>query len=159
MNITNKKPLPGLLIVICVCAGSLLAWHLLPATTKADVYRAFPYGGSYATYERLANFLKPGMTIEEVRGILGKPNRRQTLNDGERWTFADDGPTAGWICIVDFSAKNRRRQLCYFFNVEHVAFANSLHHQFGNPLDSGKFDGDLMLKLRRDQWYPKKSGQ
>ena len=66
----------------------------------------------------------------------------------------NDG-TTGWTCLVDFSSETGLLRLAYFFNVEHILFANSLHREFGSPVDGGEFKGDPILKKRRDQWYGK----
>ena len=70
--------------------------------------------------------------------------------------FYDDGPTAGWTCVVDFaSGGGDTLRLAYFFNVQHRVFTNSPHHEFGSPVDGGEFRNDPFLKMRRDQWYGK----
>jgi hypothetical protein len=117
------------------------------------VYRAVPYSGSYSTYDRLADSLRLGMSVDEVRKTLGKPQAQESLERGERWTFFDDGPTAGWTCVVDFSSDSGKLRLAYFFNVQHRAFTNSLHRELGSPVDGGEFRSDPFLKLRRDQWH------
>jgi hypothetical protein len=155
MKMHFKKQVVRLIALLGFCAVSFVVWHFVPAKAKANVYRALPYGGSYSTYERLANLLKLGMVSAEVRDILGKPGRQEDLDGGQRWEFSDVGPTAGWTCIVDFAPKDGGLRLCYFFDVQHVVFTNSLHHQFGSPVDGGDFRGDPLLKIRREQWYPK----
>ena len=155
MKIQKKPSMIGLLLIcafIVICMG----WRLLPVTARADFYRQFCYGGSYSTYERLGGFLTPGMNSKEVLEILGKPQLQENLNGGQRWKFFDDGPTAAWTCIVDFSPTNDRLRLCYFFNVQCYVLTNSLHDEFGSPIDNGKFQNDPFLKIRREQWYPNK---
>jgi hypothetical protein len=156
MKIQKKKPMIGLLLVLCVFLVVCMGWRLLPVTAKADFYRQFPYGGSYFTYERLGALLTPGMKSDEVLEILGKPQLQEDLNGGQRWKFFDDGPTAAWTCIVDFSPTNNSLCLCYFFNVQCYVLTNSLHHEFGSPIDDGNLQDDPFLKMRRDQWYPNK---
>jgi len=95
------------------------------------------------------------MSTDEVHSILGKPQTQEDLEGGQRWIFFDDGPTAGWTCVVDFASEGGSLRLSYFFNVQHRAFTNSLHREFGSPVDGGKFQSDRFLKMRRDQWYGK----
>jgi hypothetical protein len=121
---------------------------------QGGLLSAVPFGGSYPTYERLGGLLTPGMNSEEVLKILGKPQLQENLSGGQRWKFFDDGPTVAWTCIVDFSPTNDRLRLCYFFNVQCYALTNSLHDEFGRPIDNGKFQDDPFLKMRWDQWYP-----
>ena len=139
---------------ICVCASlvGLAAWFALSASFRASVLRAFPYGGSYSTYDRLAGSLSLGMSIDEVRKILGTPPAQENLECGQRWRFFDDGPTAGWTCVVDFSSDAGKLRLAYFFNVQNRVFTNSPHRELGSPVDGGEFRNDPLLKLRRDQW-------
>ena len=140
-------------ISVCACVACLAAWFALSASFRASVYRAVPYSGSYSTYDRLADSLRLGMSVDEVRKTLGNPQAQECLERGERWTFFDDGPTAGWTCVVDFSSDAGELRLAYFFNVQHRAFTNSLHRELGSPVDGGEFRSDPFLKLRRDQWH------
>ena len=153
MNARFRKPVFVLLIPLCACAAALIGWRLLPLSTRAAVYRTFPYRGSYFTYERLADSLRLGMNIEDVRGVLGKPQTQEALAGGQRWTFIEDGPTAGWTCIVDFSSEAGTLRLSYFFNVQHRVFTNSLHREIGAPMVCCEFRIDPFLKMRRDQWH------
>lgn len=141
------------LAVFCVLVAVCVGWHVLPVTAKAGICRLIPVGGSYREYERLARFLRLGMTEEEVRKILGKPQSEKGLKGGKRWVFFDDGPTAGWTCVVDFASEGDSKRLSYFFNVGHILFTNSPHQEFGVPLDNGLFENDPLLKIRRDEWY------
>jgi hypothetical protein len=94
------------------------------------------------------------MTGDAVRSILGKPETQEDLGGGQRWTYFDDGPTAAWTCVVDFAPDGGSLRLSYFLNVQNRAFTNSLHREFGSPVDGGRFQSDPFLKMRRDQWYP-----
>ncbi len=140
---------------ICIGIAGLIAGFTFSARFRASVYRAVPFGGSYSTYERLAASLCLGMSTDEVRSILGSPQTQEQLEHGQRWIFFDDGPTAGWTCVVDFSSGANTLRLAYFFNVQHRAFTNSLHRELGSPVDGGEFRSDPFLKMRRDQWYKK----
>ena len=117
------------------------------------MFRAVPYGGSYSTYNRLADSLRLGMSADEARKILGTPQEQENLDGGERWMFFDEGPTAGWTCVVDFSSEAGKLRLAYFLSVQHRAFTNSLHREFGNPVDGGEFQSDPFLKMRRERWH------
>ena len=139
-------------ICICACLAGIAAWFGLSASFRASVLRAVPYGGSYATYDRLADSLRLGMSIDEVRSILGTPQTHEDLERGQRWTFFDDGPTAGWACVADFASAGATLRLAYFLNVQHRVFTNSPHREFGSPVDGGQFRSDPLLKVRRDQW-------
>ena len=139
-------------ICICACLASLTAWFAFSLSFRARVFRAVPYGGSYSTYDRLADSLRLGMSVDQVRTILGTPQTQEGLERGQRWTFFDDGPTAGWTCVVDFSSDAGMLRFAYFLNVQHRAFTNSLHRELGNPVDGGEFRSDPFLKMRRDHW-------
>jgi len=143
------------LVSICICASvaGLTTWFALSASFRAAVYRAVPYVGSYSTYDRLADSLRLGMSADEAGKILGRPHQQENLGSGERWTFFDDGPTAEWTCVVDFSYEAGKLRLAYFFNVQHRVFTNSLHRELGSPVDGGEFRSDPFLKMRRDQWH------
>src|SRR5690348_415800 len=95
----RKSRLAG--IFVCFCVVALIACFALSRSFRASVYRTFPYGGSYQTYDRLADLLRLGKSADEVRKILGSPGRQEDLQRGQRWTYSDDGPTAGWTCTVD----------------------------------------------------------
>jgi hypothetical protein len=95
------------------------------------------------------------MSLEEVHRILGDPQTEEDLVGGRRWSFFDEGPTAGWRCVVDFSPDNGRLRLANFLNVQHGVFTNSLHREFGSPVDGGEFRNDPSLKMRWDQWNGK----
>ena len=149
----RKSRLAG--IFVCLCVMALIAVFALSASFRARVYRTVSYGGSYQTYDRLADMLRLGMSTDEVRGILGRPDSQEDLERGQRWTYCDDGSTAGWTCVVDFSSDAGSLRFTYFFSVQHRAFTNSLHREFGSPVDGGEFRSDPFLKMRRDRWYGK----
>ncbi len=140
-------------ICLCACFAAVAVWFVFSPSFRASVFRAVPYGGSYSTYNRLADSLRLGMSVDETRRILGTPRTQEDLGRGQRWTFFDDGPTAGWTCVVDFSSDAGKLRLAYFFNVQHRVFTNSLHREFGSPVDGGVFRSDPFLKMRRDQWH------
>jgi len=103
-----------LLLSLCVCIFSPIACLALSASFRASVYRAVPFGGSYSTYNRLADMLRLGMSTNEVHSILGRPDSQEDLEHGQRWSFSNDGPTAGWTCVVDFSLAAGTLHLAYF---------------------------------------------
>jgi hypothetical protein len=138
---------------IAISIVAFLVLFALSTSFRASVYRAIPYGGSYSTFDRLADMLRLGMNTNEVCRILGTPQTQEDLGHGQRWRFSDEGPAAGWICVVDFSSDAGTMRLSYFFSVQHLAFTNSLHREFGSPVDGGEFRGDPLLKIRRDQWW------
>jgi hypothetical protein len=111
-----------------------------------------PFDGSYSKYDRLANLLRASMSAGEAGKILGEPETQESLSGGLRWTFSDTESTADWICVADFSPGVTNLQLSYFLNLQHRAFTNSLHREFGTPVDGGEFRSDPFLKMRRDQW-------
>jgi outer membrane protein assembly factor BamE (lipoprotein component of BamABCDE complex) len=141
--------------IISICALGLASWLVFSVSFRAKPYRAVPFGGSYATYDRLADLLRLNMSLDEVRRILGQPQIEEDVMGGRRWTFLEDGPTAGGTCIVDFSPDNGTLRLAYFLNIQHVVFTNSLHREFGSPVDGGEFRNDPLLKMRWDQWFGK----
>jgi hypothetical protein len=138
------------LVVIALIISVVLGWSFLPTHRKAQIIRAVPLGGSYATFDRLAKRLRLGMTTTEVTGILGASEHITRISGGQRWTYDEVAATTGWVCIVDFGTDGR---LQYFFNVEHVVFPASPRREFGKPLDGGRFDGDLGLQFykKREQ--------
>ena len=145
----RKSRLAG--IFVCFCVVALTAWFALSASFRAHVYRTVPFGGSYSTYDRLADMLRLGMSADEARSLLGRPEFQEDLKHGQRWSFSDDGPTAGWTCVVDFSSDTGSLRLAYFLSVQHRVFTNSLYREFGSPVDGGEFRSDPFLKIRRDQ--------
>jgi hypothetical protein len=146
-------------IFVCLGVFGLLIWLVLSPSLRATVYQSFNFGGAYERYDRLADKLRLGMSSDEVRRTLGRPESQEALQRGQRWTYCDDGPTAGWLCVVDFSSEADSLRLAYFFNIQHTAFTNSLHREFGSPVDGGEFKSYPMLKKRRNQWYGISTGQ
>jgi hypothetical protein len=152
----RPKALP-LLIVIAIGAAVWLLWHFSPAATKSEIFRSNIFGDFYSTHNHLGNLLKIGMTPDEVHSILGEPDIKRTMTNGFRWSYGEEGPTASGICVVDFSMDGKTAGLCFFVNVENTVFyRESPHHEFGNPIDNGKFDLDFCLKRCWDEWHKKK---
>jgi len=152
VKLRTKNPVARLAAVLFILAIVLVGCLLLPVAFKARLVRTFPFGGSYSTYDRLADMLKLGMSADEVLAILGSPESQHDLPGGHRWMYDEVGSTTGWSCVVDLADDGKTYRLCYFVNVEHVVFPTSRHREFGNPLDKGKFDGDWLLKKRREEW-------
>ena len=152
MKIPSRK---SIAVPIWILVVGVLTWLVVSPSFRASVYREISLGGPYSRYDRLANLLRLGMTTDEVRRILGRPETQEDLEGGQRWMFCDDGTesTSGWTCIVDFSSEAGTLRLAYFFNVQHVVFTNSPHREIGRPIDGGEFRGDPTLKRRREQWY------
>jgi hypothetical protein len=92
------------------------------------------------------------MTTEEVRSVLGTPEQVIEFPAGRRWVYDETGATTGWVCVVDFSTAEGTHRLKYFCNVLHILFPTTPYHEFGSPIDDGKFDTMQLLRFRREEW-------
>ena len=138
-----------LLALAAVMVGALIAvWSLYPVPVKRGIIVATSTT-KWAEYERLTKLLSLGMEPAQVERILGKPSLAETLSVGQRWAYMEDGPTAGWTCVVEFKREEPAQllKLCYVLNIQHVVFRDSPRSEIGQKLNLKEPEGTIMLGL------------
>lgn len=99
----------------------------------------------FEAFEKLTRLLSIGMPEERAKEVLGSPQKVETLSHGDRWLYMDDGPTAGWILVVEFERHESESTLCYWLNIQHTAFPNSPRSEMGKRLATEPGEGSLIL--------------
>jgi hypothetical protein len=98
-------------------ASVLFAAALFPSAAGSAPAAVSGQGAlNLAQAERMAADLKQGMSVDEVRNLLGKPNRTSLRSDGGstmpsqgtlQWTFAWTGASSPGILRVEFVSKGQ----------------------------------------------------
>lgn len=117
----------------------------------------------WSEHQRLTKLLSLGMSPAEVQNILGEPDRKLTLNNGECWAYSETGPTAGGNYVVEFKRESGSLggvgalRLCYIQNVEHRFLPDSKRFQMGEKLYVPEPDASLVVGLR--EWPNRDTNQ
>lgn len=154
----NHRPNAAHLLVFGLAAlmvAFVFAWvtWLGPVGVKTAFIKATATS-HWSKYQRLTKLLCLGMSPLEVQKILGTPDQKLTLTNGECWAYSETGPTAGGNYVVEFKREGRSSteadglRLCYIQNVEHVLFADSKRIQKGEPLHLPEPDASLVIGIK-----------